>query len=177
MNRSFLSVIVGTILLCLFSSNAVNAQKTRNYVADGVVIAFQKNNRCPSCRGSMSIGVQIENWIVRVDKWYDERFVGHSFILVEYQIYDRSLSDVEIDSELRFALRERKEYETNRDCVGNITYKEGEKYFLRPAEFTDYVSTEPGRRESIPPDLKQLPCFIVDTLPTPVTKTTPDAKN
>lgn len=165
MNKKIPTIAAAAVLFFGALVGPAAAQDSGKIVADGVVVAYQKNNRCPSCKGSISFGVQIENWIVRVDHWRDEKFAGNKYILVKYQIYDRSLSEVEIDSELRFALRERKDYETNHDCVGNIAYREGNEYFLRPAEFTDYALTEPGLGERIPRDLKSLPCFIVEKLP------------
>lgn len=166
MSKSFLSVIVRSAFLCLLLAGFAEAQKAPNYVAEGVVVAFQKNNRCPSCEGSDGgIGIQIENWIVRVDKWNDEKFDGNKYILVEYQMYNRSLTASEINKKLKFILRERMEHEQYKDCVGNIAYKKGKNYFLRPAEFSDYGLTESGKLENIPINFKKLPCFIVEKLP------------
>jgi len=100
-----------------------------------------------------------------VDRWNDEKFAGNKYILVKYQMYDRSLSESEINKKLKFILRERREHEQNQDCVGNVSYREGEKYFLRPTEFRDYELTESGKTEEIPTDFKMLPCFIVEKLP------------
>lgn len=166
MNKRILSVIARSAFLCLLLAGFVEAQKAPKYIAEGVIVAFQKNNRCPSCEGSDGgIGIQIENWIVRVDKWKDEKFDGNKYILVNYQMYYRSLSESEINKKLKFVLRERMEHEQNQDCVGEITYKKGEDYFLRPVEFSDYGLTELGKLESIPTDFKKLPCFIIEKLP------------
>jgi len=165
MSKSILSAIVRAAFLCLLPVGFVKGQAIPKYVVEGVVIAFQENNRCPSCEGSKSFGIQIENWIVRVDKWNDERFERNKYILVKYQMYNRSLSASEINKKLKFVLRERMEHEQDQDCVGEIAYKKGEDYFLRPVEFSDYGLTEPGKLESIPTDFKKLPCFIVEKLP------------
>jgi hypothetical protein len=166
MSKNILSVIVRSTFLCLLLVGLVVAQKAPKYVAEGVIIAFQRNNRCPSCEGNTgNIATAIENWIVRVDKWNDEKFDGNKYVLVEYQMYNRSLSEYEINKKLKFVLRERMEHEQNHDCIGEITYKKGDDYFLRPVEFSDYELTESGKLESIPADLKKLPCFIVDRLP------------
>jgi hypothetical protein len=169
MSNRILLMIVKAAFLCLFSAGLVAAQAVQRYVAEGMVVAFQKNNRCPTCEGkSRSIALPFENWIVRIDKWDDEKFSENEFILVNYQMYDRSLSESEIHKKLKFVLRERGEHEQNHDCVGNVSYKKGEHYFLRPAEFGDYGLTEPDKIETIPPDFKKLPCFIVEELPTVV---------
>lgn len=169
MNKMINQIVNGTLLLllCFLTiSELTDAQsKTSEMLVEGTVVAFNKANRCPSCEGSKSIGTPIENWIIRVDKWKDDNFDGNEYILVEYQIYTRSLSDSEMNKKLEFTLRERKEHEQNQDCVGQITSKKGEDYLLRPVELSDYEITESGKLESIPADFKKLPCFIVDRLP------------
>ena len=160
-----LHLSIKTTLVCLLLSVTSNAQSApRNLV--GVVVAYKKVNRCPSCDGSNGgIGIQIEYWIVRVDDSGEKKFKGDRYILVEYQMYQRSLSDSEINEKLRFEIRERQEHEKNHDCVGDIGYKEGEDYFLRPASGKDFERTRPGEDDKVPTDLKTLPCFIVERLP------------
>lgn len=161
-----LAMIVKVTLVALFSAGLVNAQAVPKYVAEGVVVAFQKNNRCPSCEGYKgNFAVAFENWIVLINKWKGEKFEGTGYILVHYQMYNRSLSASEINKKLKFVLRERQEHEQYQDCVGDIAFKKGEDNFLRPAEFSDYELTEPGESENIQADFKKLPCFIVDRLP------------
>ncbi len=165
MRKRILLAIVNSTFICLLLVIFAKAQKAPRYVAEGVIVAFQKNKRCSSCEGNTNIAIAIEHWIVRIDKWYDEKFDGNKYILVEYQMYDRSLRESEINKKLKFVLRERMEHEQYKDCVGEIAYKEGKVYFLRPAELSDYELTEPGKLENIPSDFKKLPCFIVDRLP------------
>jgi hypothetical protein len=166
MSKRISLVIVRAVFLSLLSVGFVKAQVVSKHVAEGVIVAFQKNNRCPSCEGNKgNIATAIENWIVRVDKWNDEKFDGTKYILVEYQMYYRSLSASEINKKMKFVIRERQEHEQNKDCVGEIAYKKDEDYFLRPVEFSDYELTESGKLQSIPSDFKKLQCFIVDKLP------------
>lgn len=166
MRKLMLLTIIGSTFTCMLLVGFAKAQKAPRYVAEGMIVAFQKDKRCPSCEGNANnIAIAIEHWIVRIDKWYDEKFDGNKYILVEYQMYDRSLNESEINKKLRFVLRERMEHEQYKDCAGEIAYKEGEEYFLRPAEFSDYELTELGKLENIPSDFKKLPCFIVDRLP------------
>lgn len=141
-------------------------QSVAEFSAEGHVVAYKKSSRCPTCKGTDgSIGLAVENWIVRIDKWNDEKVEGTRYILVEYQMYQRSLTETEINEKLKFVLRERMEHEQNQDCVGEISVLVGDDYFLRPAEFIDYQLTEAGDLETIPTDFKKLPCMIVVRLP------------
>lgn len=165
MSRNILSIVVKLLLHCLLLVGIIDAQKPRKYPVEGEIVAFQKNNRCPSCEGYRGFATQNENWIIRIDKWGDNKFESTRYVLAIYFLYDRSLSETEINKKLKFVLRERMEHEQNQDCVGNIAFNKGEDNFVRPAEFSDYELTEPGKAESIPSDFKKLHCFIVDKLP------------
>lgn len=46
-----------------------------------------------------------------MDKWNDDKFDENKYILVEYQMYGRSLRVSEINKKLNFVLRERMEHE------------------------------------------------------------------
>src|SRR5690606_38372336 len=156
-------LVIGFVALFLIASSA---QSVEEISAEGQIVAFKKSSRCPTCRGSDgSIGLAVENWIVRIDKWKDENVEGKRYILIEYQMYGRSLTETEINENLRFVLRERLEHEQKHDCEGTIYFKVGEDYFYRPAEFIDYQLTEAGDLESIPTDFKKLPCMVVQKLP------------
>ncbi len=100
------------------------------------------------------IATFVEYWIVRVNKWEDapDSLKEQKYFRVEYNIYERGLTECEINgANLRFKLRERRENE-HTDCYG-----------LRK-ELSDYVRTTPGQQDSLPP-LDSLPCLIADHPP------------
>lgn len=137
--------------------------KAKKIVGEGAVVAFQKNSRCSSCESSRGLGTRIEFWIVRVDEWLDGVARGEKYILAEYNIYERGLSDKEINSDrLRFTFRERRENERT-DCIGEIR-SGSDAVEWRKAELSDYKRTMPGERDNIPP-LQSLPCLIADDPP------------
>lgn len=138
--------------------------KAKEIVGEGVVVAFQKKHRCPSCKASGGLGTFVEYWIVRIDKWSDGTGRDEKHILVEFNIYKRGLSDREINSGgLRFTLRERREDE-HTDCLGEVVISREPTYQTRPVEPSDYERTEPGKLDEIPP-LESLPCLIADSPP------------
>jgi len=78
--------------------------------------------------------------------------VGRETRRVQYDLYERGLTDCEINAtNLRIKLRERRENE-HTDCLGS------------KREPSDYVRTTPGQLDSIPP-LDSLPSLIADQAP------------
>lgn len=154
--------IAAFVFMCLVLSRPVFSQeqsKTKEFSGEGVIVAFQRKHRCPSCKASGGLGTFAEYWIVRVDQWADDPGRDEKYILVEFNIYERGLSDREINSgKLRFTLRERREDE-HTDCLGEVIISREPTYKTRPAEFSDYERTEPGKLEAVP-SLQSLPCFV-----------------
>jgi hypothetical protein len=96
----------------------------------------------------------VEFWIVRIDKWTNdvEPLKAKRYFRVQYDLYERGLTDCEINAtKLRIKLRERRENE-HTDCYGSRR------------ELSDYVRTTPGQQESIPP-FDALPCLIAHQPP------------
>ena len=97
--------IVAALVLAL--SVTATSQGPKEIVGEGVIVAFQKANRCASCVPAPELGTRVEFWIVRVDSWVASMARPDKYILVKYKLYERGLSDEEINSDrLRFALRE-----------------------------------------------------------------------
>ncbi len=126
----------------------------KEFVGEGVVVAFQKYNRHSVMGPVRGVANFVEFWIVRVDKWTNEvePLKEKKYFRVEYNIYERGLTDCEINApRLRFKLRELRENE-HTDCMGTRR------------ESSDYVRTTPGQLDDIPP-LDSLPCLIADQPP------------
>lgn len=127
---------------------------SKELVGEGVVVAFQKYNRYPAMGPVRGVANFVEFWIVRVDKWANEvePLKEKKYFRVEYNIYERGLTDSEINAlRLRFKLREPRKNE-HTSCVGTRR------------EPSDYVHTTPGQLDDIPP-LDSLPCLIADQPP------------
>jgi len=145
------------VLLALALSPTLLSQQqdvSKEFVGEGVVVAFQKYNRYPVMGPVRGVANFVEFWIVRVDKWTNELepLKEKKYFRVEYNIYERGLSDREINAlRLRFKLRELRESE-HTDCMGTRR------------ESSDYVRTTPGQLDDIPP-LDSLPCLIADQPP------------
>lgn len=145
------------VLLILVLSSRLHAQEQsepKELVGEGVVVAYLKSNRYPVMGPVRGIGNFVEFWIVRVNKWQDahESLKDIAYFRVEYNIYERGLTDCEINgANLLLKLRERRENEHS-DCYGPRR------------ELSDYVRTTPGQKDSIPP-LDSLPCLIADHPP------------
>ena len=145
------------VLLTLALSPTLHSQQqdvSKEFVGEGVVVAFQKYNRYPVMGPVRGVANFVEFWIVRVDKWTNELepLKEKKYFRVEYNIYERGLSDREINAlRLRFKLRELRENE-HTDCMGTRR------------ESSDYVRTTPGQLDDIPP-LDSLPCLIADQPP------------
>jgi len=144
-------------LLTLALSSPLFAQEQsepKEFVGEGVVVAFSKSNRYPVMGPVRGIATFSEFWIVRINKWEaaPEPLKNKIYFRVEYNIYERGLTDCEINgANLRFKLREPRENE-HADCYGSRR------------EPSDYVRTTPGQKDSLPP-LDSLPCLIADSPP------------
>ncbi len=157
--------IVISFSLCLISPLLSQAQnEQRGLSGEGVVVAFVKNGRHPSNPASKGTATFVEHWIVRIDKWAEGADKKQKYILVEFNLYERAVSDREINSpKLRFSLRPRRADE-HTDCLGSVFVGGKVSTESRTARLSDYQRTKPGRADKIPP-LKSLPCFIADEPP------------
>jgi hypothetical protein len=146
------------VLLTIALSPTLLPQKQdapKEFVGDGVVVAFQKYHRYPVMGPVRGVANFVEFWIVRVDKWTNEAepLKERKYFRVEYNIYERGITDCEINAlRLRFKLRELRENE-HTDCMDTRR------------EPSDYIRTTPGQLDDIPP-LDSLPCLIADQPPT-----------
>ena len=148
--------LVGVLLILGLSSTlfAQEQSEPKEFVGEGVVVAFLKSNRYPVMGPVRGIAHFAEYWIVRVNKWEDapESLKDKTYFRVEYNIYERGLTECEINgANLRFKLRERRENE-HTDCYGSRR------------ELAGYVRTTPGQNDILPP-LDSLPCLIADHPP------------
>jgi hypothetical protein len=148
--------LVAVLLPLALSPTLLSQQQDapKEFVGEGVVVAFQKYNRYPVMGPVRGVANFVEFWIVRVDKWANEvePLKQKKYFRVEYNIYERGLTDYEINAlRLRFKLRELRENERT-DCMGTRR------------ESSDYVRTTPGQLDDIPP-LDSLPCLIADQPP------------
>ena len=136
--------------------------QSKDLTAEGVIVAFQKDMRYRVTPSTTGIANFVEFWIVRIDKWppYNaEKLSDQKYILVEYIIYERALTDCEINANrLRFTLRQRRENE-HTDCF----YSEQAKRSEGP-QLSNYELTTPGKGNQIPP-LLGLPCLVADHAP------------
>jgi hypothetical protein len=147
---------IAVVLLLALSSTllAQDQAEPKEFVGEGVVVAFQKYNRYPVTPRMGGVATFVEFWIVRIDKWTNEvePLKNKIYFRVQYDLYERGLTDCEINaSRLRIKLRERREDE-HTDCLGSRR------------ELSDYVRTTPGQQDSIPP-LESLPCLIAHQPP------------
>jgi hypothetical protein len=142
-----------TLVLCstLF---AQEQSEPKEFMGEGIVVAFQKYNRYPIMPHMRAPWIRVEYWIVRIDKWANdvEPLKEKQYFRVQYDLYERGLTDCEINAtKLRIKLRERRENE-HTDCYG------------ARRELSDYVRTTPGQQDSIP-RLDSLPCLIAHQPP------------
>jgi hypothetical protein len=138
--------------------------KEKEIACNGIVAAYQKWARHSVKPESRGIATYAERWIVRVDRWPDGAENGDKYILVEYSLTERGLSDNEINStDLRFTLRKPGDNE-HTDCMGTIPETNERQYVQRPVELSDYERTKPGKDENIP-SLRSIPCFITNHPP------------
>jgi hypothetical protein len=164
MRRSLTLIIFVLVVLALTCPVLSQDQsKPEEIVSDGVIVAFQKRSRHSVKPYTRGLGTYVELWIVRIDKWEDETRKHQKYLLVQFNLYERGLTDCEINAKtLQFTLRERRENE-HTDCTGSV-FKSSDSNETRPAELSDYERTKPGKLDELPP-LKSLPCLIADKAP------------
>ncbi len=167
-------VNVATVLCLLTISGEISFgqenEKEMSRFGEGAVIAYQKKERHSATPALGGIATPVEFWIVRIDKWAEGKDKGPKYILVRFNLYERAVSDNEINSsKLRFKLRELRSDE-HLDCLGSISG--GNRHYAkgRPARLSDYQRTKPGSTDKIP-SLKSLPCFIADEPPVVIERT------
>jgi len=156
MTTSLGRLVVAVLLTLALSSTLFSQEQSepKEFVGEGVVVAFQKYNRYPVMPHMRGVWRFVEFWIVRIDKWTNdvEPLKQKQYLRVQYDLYERGLTDCEINAtKLRIKLRERRENE-HTDCYGSRR------------ELSDYVRTTPGQKDSLPP-LDSLPCLIADRPP------------
>jgi hypothetical protein len=149
--------LVAVLLTFALISSTLFAQeqsKPKEFIGEGVVVAFLKTNRYPVMGPVRGVANFVEYWIVRINKWEDapEPLKSKVYFRVEYNIYERGLTDCEINgANLLLKLRARRENE-HTDCYGS------------GRELSDYIRTTPGQKDSLP-SLDSLPCLIADRPP------------
>ncbi len=161
-------IVNAAIMLCLLTisgeiSFGQENKKEISRFSEGAIIAYQKKERYSVTPALGGIATPVEFWIVRIDKWAEGAGRQPKYILVRFNLYERAVSDSEINSnKLRFNLRERRADE-HLDCLGSIT---GNRRYAkdRAVRLSDYQRTNAGSADKIPP-LKSLPCFIADEPP------------
>ena len=148
------------IIVFLSSSFAQIPVTSKDLVAEGIIVAFQRNSRHRVMPYIKGIATPAELWIVRIDQWpYNaENLSGQKYILVEYTLYERNLTDCDINANrLRFTLRRQSE-DRHTDCLGAAPANGSNDYFSK------YELTTPGKDVQIPP-LSKLPCLLADKAP------------
>jgi hypothetical protein len=159
--------IVSLVVFCtFFTSNAGSTKQAESVplVGEGVILAIRKGTRQIVKPEAKSIDTPVELWIVRVDTWGSNVPRSDKYILLQYSLRERGLSDDVINRpRLRFTLRDRREDE-HTDCLGTILVVDKKPYTTRRVELSDYERTVPGKYEAIPP-IETLPCFIAEHPP------------
>jgi hypothetical protein len=162
MKRSFSAAIFLLVAILSLSSNfSQTPVRSEDLKAEGIVVAFQKDERHRVMPYTSGIATSVEFWIVRIYKWpYNAGPLSDKeYILVNYNLYERALTDCEINAKkLRFTLRHRRE-EEHTDCLGFSRARNSDRYQL-----SNYEPTIPGKGVQIPP-LLGLPCLIADHAP------------
>jgi|SRR5215213_886772 len=161
MRRSFHAASFSlVVILFLSSSFAQTPLVSKEIRAEGVIVAFQKNSRYRVMPYVEGIATPVELWIVRIDQWpYNAEKLSHQkYILVQYGLYERNLTDCDINAKkLSFTLRNLTENE-HTDCLGSAPTNSSDGYLSK------YVLTTPGKDAQIPP-LSTLPCLIAVQAP------------
>src|SRR5947209_10667723 len=96
--KHYLIIALVLQLLTLPAKAAHRSQSEPNeneIVCNGIIAAYQKWTRHPVKPESRGIATYVEDWIVRVDRWPDGGNNAGKYILVEYEITERGLSDSE----------------------------------------------------------------------------------
>ena len=160
MRRSFHAASFSLVVILLLSNTLAQIPVTsKDLRAEGIIVAFQKKSRHRVMPYTNGIATFVEHWIVRIDQWpYNAGTLSdQKYILVDYWLYERNLTDCDINAKnLRFTLRRPPEDE-HTHCLGSA------KNFDE-LELSQYERTIPGKDAEIPP-LSKLPCLIADNAP------------
>ncbi len=146
------------VVIFLSSSFAQTPVTSKDLVAEGVIIGFQRNTRYRVMPYIGGIATPVEHWVVRIDQWpYNAgALADQKYILVEYWLYFRNLTDCDINAKkLRFTLRQ-PEKDDHPDCLGLA------KDSNEP--LSKYDLTVPGKDAQIP-SLSTLPCLTANQAP------------
>jgi|ERR1051325_8641670 hypothetical protein len=162
MRRSFSAASFLLVPILFLSFNfAQYPVQSKNVTVEGVIVAFQKDNRYRVMPYTTGIATSVEFWIVRIDNWPHpaEKLSDKKYILVEYNLYFRALTDCEINAkQLRFTLRQRREDE-HTDCLDFHPARISQR-----SQLSNYELTTQGKGDQIPP-LLEMPCLIADEGP------------
>jgi len=149
------------VVMLLLSNTFAQIPVTSQHIsAQGVIVAFQKSSRHRVMPYSGGIATPVELLIVRIDQWPDnaETLSNQKIILVKYSLYERNLTDCDINAKkLLFTFRQKREDE-HTDCLGTPPKNSSDDYLSK------YERTIPGKDVEIPPLLK-LPCLIAEHAP------------
>jgi len=158
MRRSFQVASFSLIVLILLTNTFAQIPVTSKHIsARGIIVAFQKSTRYRVMPYIGGIATPVELLIVRIDQWPDnaESLSNRKYILVTYRLYERNLTDCDINAKkLLFTLRQKREDEHN-DCLGEPPKDSSAGYLSK------YERTIPGKDVEIPP-LSNLPCLIAE---------------
>ena len=161
MTRTFHAASFLLVVMLLLSNTSAQIPVTSKHIsAEGVIVAFQKSSRHRVMPYIGGTATPVELLIVRIDQWpYNaETLSNQKYILVTYRLYERNLTDCDINAKkLRFILRQKREDEHN-DCLGEPPANSSDGYLSK------YERTIPGKDVEIPPLLK-LPCLIAEHAP------------
>lgn len=105
----------------------------------------------------------MEYWIFRVDAWDKTAVFNDRYVHVLYQIYERGLSDDEINRKLSIRLTKIEEKICEKSVLTGA-YPDGTGWARRPVTVADLVKTKFGKSEDIG-EFRQFPCFAVSDLP------------
>lgn len=148
------NLLAGFVVAVCFASSFAQSQSPEISLT-GRIIAVQRHSRCANCVTPTGIGVFSEFWIVEAE-FEQKRSPSRQFILVEYRIYERGLSDKELNQTMLFHLKKQKKTE---DCLEVVV---DELSNSRIPKLGDYEIFTPRKRI---PDLRRLPCFVTTRIP------------
>lgn len=132
--------------------------------ATGSIVAFQKTTRCSECNIPTGTAVFSEFWIVRINSWPKDTVKKYKYVLTDYQIFRRGITDEELNSSsLKFSFDQER---TNAECVGIVVDNRNNS---RSVIQNDFVKTENGLKVKIP-EIRKLPCFVVSKVPEVISK-------
>lgn len=167
MNKITILLVINYVVVSTITP--IYGQKLDLLTAEGSVVAFKSQSRCPNCAGhSGGIGIQVENWIVRVDSWTGAEAKEFRYILVEYKMYERSPSSKEIESRLRFSLLG-PNLSQETDCLGTVRVEDDKGSRVKPTELGDFERTSIGKLDDLA-EFRSFPCFVVSRLPRKLTE-------